>query len=57
MPEDYNPLNPVDYWQKMGEFWHTTLTEGPMAGVEVIQPIYSEQVATGAMFTSYSAFS
>ncbi len=50
MPEDYNPLNPIDYWQKMGDFWSTTLMEGPQAGLEVIQPIYSEHVVTGAMF-------
>lgn len=47
---DYNPLNPLDYWSLMGDFWTTTLTEGPQAGLEVITPNYVEHVATGAMF-------
>lgn len=50
MGGDYNPLNPLDYYQKMGEFWGTTLTEGPMAGLDVISDIYVEHVSTGAMF-------
>ena len=47
---DYNPLNPLDYWHLVGDFWITTLTEGPQAGLEVISPEYVEHVATGAMF-------
>ena len=48
--EDYNLLNPVDYWQQIGQFWEATLTEGPQAGLDVISDIYVEHVATGAMF-------
>lgn len=55
MSEDYNPLNPIDYYQKMGEFWHATLTEGPRAGLDVIDDIYVEHVSTGAMFIPGSA--
>ena len=50
MSEDYNPLNPVDYWSKIADLWYTTLTEGPRAGLEVVRPIYVEHVTTGAMF-------
>ena len=50
MPEDYNPLNPLDYYQKMGQFWEDTLTEGPQAGLDVVSDIYVEHLVTGAMF-------
>lgn len=47
---DYNPLNPIDYYQWMGDFWHATLTEGPSAGLDVISGNYVEHVSTGAAF-------
>jgi hypothetical protein len=47
---DYNPLNPLDYWQLGYDFWSTTLTEGPQAGLDVLTPHYVEHVVTGAMF-------
>ena len=50
MTDDYNPLNPIDYYQWMGEFWHATLTDGPSAGLDVIQPNYVEHVSTGLTF-------
>lgn len=34
----------------MGEFWQTTLTKGPMAGLDVVSPHYVEHVTTGALF-------
>lgn len=34
----------------MGEAWVATLTEGPKAGLGVVQPHYVEHVAAGAMF-------
>ncbi len=46
----YNPLNPLDYYRLMGKFWLTTLTEGPSAGLDVIQPHYQEHVVTGSFF-------
>ena len=46
----YNPLNPIDYYRWMGDFWLTTLTQGPSAGLDVIQPHYQEHVATGSFF-------
>ena len=50
MRDEYNPLNPIDYYQWMGEFWHATLTEGPSAGLDVIKPHYGEHVGTGLTF-------
>ena len=46
----YNPLNPIDYITWMGDFWKTTLTEGPSAGLDVIRPNYQEHVLTGLFF-------
>ena len=46
----YNPLNPLDYYALGFDFWKTTLTEGPRAGLDVIRPHYQEQVGTGLFF-------
>ena len=50
MPEDYNPLRVDHYVMWMGEFWYTTATQGPQAGLDVIERNYVEQVTTGLMF-------
>lgn len=50
MSEDYNPMNPVDYYSWMGEFWYTTVTQGPQAGMDVLRPNYVEHVGTGLGF-------
>jgi hypothetical protein len=46
----YNPLNPLDYYALGYDFWLTTLTEGPRAGLDVIRPHYQEHVVTGLFF-------
>jgi len=50
MTDDYNPLNPLDYHALMYDFWSTTLTKGPRAGLDVIRPHYEEHVFTGLAF-------
>lgn len=46
----YNPLNPLDYYALGYDFWSTTLTQGPRAGLDVLRPHYQEQVGTGLFF-------